>query len=271
MWDRTLEVLRDPLFAVVLSVVLAVLASQVGGCIVRLVLALGSMAAFIWLVVRFDAFREVVVAVIGAVATIGAVLIICLTVIAVVTIVAVHSMSRRAETGLGQHSSPVELLPSLPAAEEPLRHQLEARDARFIAIRDRLMAMVEKLEDQVDTDGGFRLVTSLTAAYFSGLSAHAAELKQRQHESGELLRELAEFLPLSFSGVDSQELLAIASAKSYLPSKDELSELVEMDRPGLVYLLARLLVLHPKWRIWATTLAKSDHGNRLVTDCLESL
>lgn len=271
IWDRTIEVLRDPLFAVILSVVLAVLASQVGGCIVRLVLALGSMAAFIWLLVRFDAFREVVVAVVGAAATIVAVLIICLTVIAVVAIVAAHSMSRRAEAGLAQHSSPVELLPSLPAAGEPLRHQLEARDERFIAIRDRLMAMAEKVGDQIDTDSNFRLVTSVMGAYFSGLSSHAAELKQRQHESGELLRELAEFLPSSFSGVDSQKLLAIAAAKSYLPSRAELHEWVETERPSLVYFLARLLLLHPKWRSWATTVTKSEYGDRLLTDCLESL
>src|SRR5688500_8248697 len=92
--DSVLKVLRDPLFSVVLAVVLAVLATRVGGCIVRLALAIGSIAAFIWLLVRFEPFESFVVAAVSGVATVLVVLVICLAVIAVVAVMAVYAMHR---------------------------------------------------------------------------------------------------------------------------------------------------------------------------------
>ena len=93
--ETILTVLRDPITALVVSIVLAILASSVGSCVVRLTFGLGAIAAFIWLLITFEPVEHVVVAVVRVVGTVLVVLLICLALLALVGIFAVVSMNRR--------------------------------------------------------------------------------------------------------------------------------------------------------------------------------
>lgn len=270
--DTVLKVLRDPLFGVGLAIVLAILASRVGGCIVRLTFAVGSIAAFIWLLVRFEPFENFVVATVSAVATVLVVLVICLAVIAVVAVMAVYAM-HRAETG--RQRTPRE--PRTPPARQQREYSDDEDTARLERWTDdfgdldaRLAGIVESLVDLDDDLGVFRGIGRLTAAYFHGLTPHLADVRQIGDECDALLLDLANHLPRSFTGIDQARLLSLASARTYLPSRDELEDWADEEIPWYVYWAVRALCVHRNWRTTASVYAKIQFGRLEVLRCIEA-
>ena len=256
MWDTTLKVLRDPLFAVGLSLVLAILASRVGGCVVRLLLGIGAVAAFVWLLVRFEPFENVVVSIVSVIGTVLVVLLICLVLLAVVAILAVHSMHRR-ETHREARRPHTPLPP-----REPVTGQ-EHRQAGFLAVHERLEAILNSLVD-FDDDAGFG---RLASAYFGGLGPYMPEIRELTAETNRLLLELADAdadADPDADDLDRYRLHQIASARTYLPSQEELAEWWDEDLPWYAYRALRLLCVHRQWRAMATAFAKCQYGMLVV-------
>jgi hypothetical protein len=252
MWNTTLKVLRDPLFAVGLSLVLAILASRVGGCLVRLALGMGAVAAFIWLLVRFEPFENFVIAVVSTIGTVLVVLLICLAIIAVIGILAIHSMHRR-ETRRPTRRERTPLPPRTRATGQ--KHRLND----FLEVHTRLVAILESLLDIDDDVGVGRTIGQVVSAYFSGLKPHNAEVRELHAETNGLLLDLA-----NNEGFDRYRLLELASAKTYLPSRDELQELWDEDLPWYAYWALRLLCVHRHRRALATAFTKSQYGISLL-------
>ncbi|NKE55423.1 hypothetical protein FXN61_00700 [Lentzea sp. PSKA42] len=268
--DTVLKVLRDPLFGVGLAIVLAVLATRVGGCLVRLTLALGSIAAFIWLLVRFEPFENFVVAAVSAVATVLVVLVICLAAIAIVAVMAIYAMHHHETRRPRQPREP-----RTPPARQPAQYSDDEETARLERWRDdfgeldaRLVSIVESLVDLDDDLGLFRGIGRLTAAYFHGLTPHLPDVRRIGDDCDRLLLDLADDLPESFTGVDEARLLALASAGSYLPSRDELEEWVDDEIPWYGYWAVRALCVHRSWRVTASVYAKIQYGRVQVLQCL---
>lgn len=271
--ELVLKVLRDPLFAVVLAIVLAILSTKVGGCLVRLTLAVGSIAAFIWLLVRFEPFENFVVAVVSAIATVLVVLVICLAVIVVVAVMAVYVMHREETRGPRQPRAPL-----TPPARRETRYSEDDDTTRLQRWRDdfqeldtRLVGIVESLVELADDPGLTRGIGRLTAAYFSGLTPHLPDIRRIGDECDRLLLDLANHLPESFTGVDETRLLALASAGTYLPSRAELEEWTEDEIPWYAYWAVRALCIHRSWRTTATVYAKVQYGGLQVVRCFEAL
>lgn len=270
--DTVLKVLRDPLFGVGLAIVLAVLATRVGGCIVRLVLALGSIAAFIWLLVRFEPFENFVVTAVSAMATVLVVLVICLAVIAIVAVMAIYAM-HRSETR--RPRQPRE--PRTPPARQRREYSDDEDTARLERWSDdlgdleaRLVHIVESLVDLDDDLGVFRGLGRLTAAYFHGLTPHLPDVRQIGAESDRLLLDMANHLPDSFTGVDDTRLLSLASTKTFLPSREELEEWTDEEIPWYAYWAVRALCVHRGWRTTASVYAKIQYARLQLVLCLEA-
>ena len=252
MWDTTLKVLRDPLFAVGLSLVLAILASRVGGCVVRLLLGVGAVAAFVWLLVRFEPFENVVVSIVGVIGTVLVVLLICLALLAIVAILAVHSMHQR-ET----HREARRPHSPLPPPEPVIGH--EHRLAGFVEVHERLEAITTSLVD-IDDDTGIRsMIGQLAGAYFGGLTPYLPEIRELTAETNRLLLDLAD-------EDTSGRLYQVATARTYLPTREELVELWDEDLPWYAYRALRLLCVHRQWRALATVFSKCQYGMLVVTD-----
>src|SRR4249919_3820217 len=92
LWDTVLQILRDPIFALIFSVFLAILASRVVRRVIKILLYLGAVATFIWLVTHNPSFAEVCIAIVGAAFKILLVLIGTLTLIIVIAIICVLIM-----------------------------------------------------------------------------------------------------------------------------------------------------------------------------------
>jgi hypothetical protein len=259
MWDTTLKVLRDPLFAVGLSILLAVLASRVGGCLVRLTLGIGAVAAFIWLLVRFEPFENVVVSIVSVLGTVLVVLLICLALIAVIGILAVHSMHRR-ET---QREARRTHTPLPPRERTPATETVETQSRRlndFLAVHERLEAIFETVFDIDDVSPG-KGIGRLAGAYFSGLTPYMPEIRELRDEVDALLRELA-----ASGDFDLLQPERVASARTYLPSRAELAELFDEEVPWYAYWGVRLLCVHRQWRVLATVFVKCQYGVVLTGD-----
>jgi len=251
MWDTTLTVLRDPLFAVGLSLVLAILASRVGGCVARLLLGIGAVAAFVWLLVRFEPFENVVVSIVSVVGTVLVVLLICLVLLAIVAILAVHSMHQR-ETHREARRTHTPLPP-----REPVLGQ-EHRLAGFVDVHERLEAIASSLVD-IDDDTGIRsMIGRLASAYLGGLTPYMPEIRALTAETNRLLLDLVD-------EDTGDRLHQIATARTYLPSRDELAELWDEDLPWYAYRALRLLCVHRQWRALATVFSKCQYGMLVVS------
>ncbi|HET9138197.1 hypothetical protein [Actinophytocola sp.] len=270
-WDAVLKVLRDPLFAVGLSIFLAILASRVGGCVVRLLLVAGSAAAFIWLLVRFEPFENVVVALVSVLGTLLVVLAICLAVIAVVAIFAVHAMHRRSTT-VPLHIPVSRPVPTSrpPSGDHSVADRLEARRDHVLALETHLGDIVESVFD-TDSDRITQLIGTVTTGYFSGLTAHLPDLRQLNHEIDAALTALAAELPRHFTGIDEHRLHAIAAARTYLMTKADWDAWLDSHSAGFAYLAVRLLCLRRDWRLAATIVSKCHYAHTLLDDCLYAL
>ncbi|HEX8866690.1 MAG TPA: hypothetical protein VF821_13625 [Lentzea sp.] len=263
--DTVLKVLRDPLFGVGLAIVLAVLATRVGGCIVRLVLAVGSIAAFVWLLVRFEPFENFVVAAVSAIATVLVVLVICLALIAIVAVMAIYAMhraeTRRPRPPREPRTPPVRQNQEYSDDEEIARYERWLDD--FGDLDARLVGIVESLVDLDDDLGPFQGLGRLTAAYFHGLTPHLADIRQIGDDCDRLLLDLGNF-------TGDQHALALASSSTYLPSREELEDWTDDEVPWYAYWAGRALCVHRGWRITASVYAKIQYGRLQVVHNLEA-
>jgi hypothetical protein len=287
LWDSILQILRDPIFALVFSVFLAILASRVVRRVIKALLYLGALATFIWLATHNKAFAEVCIAIVGTAFKILLVLIGALTLIIVVALICVLIMfiiSKPSPYRLRKLSSPWNILSASQVAEGtfPLSKNremqaelatghvdaehaiilLHEKGQRAIKLTHDFFSIFEYLVDDIDEDHPFRAFISLLHIYFSGLSVHMALIREIHRACNEEIMDLASILPVIFLDADVQILYDMASAKTFLPDKDEWQSLMDDADTSIPYVLLRLFCLHRNWKEVCTILYK---GYRYVT------
>jgi hypothetical protein len=130
LWDNILQILRDPIFALIFSIFLTILASTVVRKVIKIILYFGALGVFIWLITHNQSFAEVCIAIVGAAFKILLVLISAFALIIVVAIICVLIMfiiSKPSPNRLRKLSSPWNILSASQADEGtfPLRNNRE--------------------------------------------------------------------------------------------------------------------------------------------------
>jgi hypothetical protein len=296
IWDTIFQILRDPIFALVFSVFLAILASRVVRRVIKTLLYLGAVATFIWLVTHNTSFAEVCIAIAGATFKILLVLIGALALIIVVAIICVLIMfiiSKPSPYRLRKLSAPWNILSASQADEgtfslSKIREMqvelatghvdaehaiilLHEKGQRAIKLTYDFFSIFENLVDDIDGDHPFRAFISLLHIYFSGLSVHMALIRETHRACNEEIMGLASILPAIFLDADVQILHDMASAKTFLPDKDEWQNLMDDTDTSIPYVLLRLFCLHRNWREVCTILYKSYRYVTLLDEYKEQL
>src|SRR5689334_22130641 len=92
LWDTVLQVLRDPIFALIFSIVLAILAARAVQRVVKGIFYISALVVFIWLVTNSKPFADVCIAIVSAVFNILLVLIVVVAIVCIVAVVCVFIM-----------------------------------------------------------------------------------------------------------------------------------------------------------------------------------
>lgn len=280
LWDTLLQVLRDPIFALVFSIILTILANRVVRKVIKIILYLSALAVFIWLLTHNGAFADICIAIVHAVFSILFVLIIVLACIAAIAILCVFIMfviSKPSPYRLRKLSSPWNVLSSLQRTEatssreqqealvalatghvdiEQAKVLLHEKGQRVEALTQDFMSIFEALAEDFDEDHPFKIAMSLLHLYFSGLSGHMLLIKKIHRACNQEIMDLASMLPVIFPDADGELLEDIAGAKTFLPDKDEWQNLMDEMDTSLPYILLRLLCLRRDWKEVVTILYK---------------
>lgn len=125
---------------------------------------------------------------------------------------------------------------------------LHEKGQRAIKLTDDFFSIFEYLADDIDEDHLFRAFISLLHIYFSGLSAHMPLIREFHHACNEEIMDLASILPAIFHDADVQILHEKASAKTFLPDKDEWQNLMDDADTSIPYVVLKLFCLHRNWK-----------------------
>jgi hypothetical protein len=305
LWNTILQLLRDPIFALVFSVVLTILASRAVRRVIKTILYLGAIGLFIWLVTHNRAFADLCLAVIGAVFHILLTVIIVLAVICVVVIICVLIMfviTKPAPRSLRKSSAPwnilsfsskkaneaeelytplnnAELLAALATGhidDEQARTFLTDKQHSVMALAEEGQSIFEELTEDFNKQNGFMVIVNCLHLYFSGLTPYMKRIKKIHKACNALMIDLASILPVIFPNTDVKILEDMARAKVFLPDSNEWHNLmdeadVEGARVLLMFILLRLLCLHRDWREVATIAYKGYCYIKLLEQCLDAL
>jgi hypothetical protein len=281
LWDNILQILRDPIFALIFSIFLTILASTVVRKVIKIILYFGALGVFIWLITHNQSFAEVCIAIVGAAFKILLVLISAFALIIVVAIICVLIMfiiSKPSPNRLRKLSSPWNILSASQADEGtfPLRNNrelqaelvtghvdaehakmlLHEKGQRATKLTHDFVSIFEDLFDDIDEDHPIRALISLLHIYFSGLSVRIALIKKIHRACNEEILNLASILPVIFLDANVEILIEMAQAKTFLPDKDEWQNLMDDADTSIPYILLRLLCLHRDWKEVCTIMYK---------------
>jgi hypothetical protein len=292
VWQNTLQVLRDPLFGIALSLFLA---SGFAHHLVRGVLFLGGLVAFVWLLVHNETFADFTIAVVGAVGRIVVVLLIVLAVIAVALIACVGVMYVRSENAPERpRRRPRRLSERLPARADTLtalgagrvqaadlpEHPLDPDEAEELIAAElehvqkitvATTRLVEGLGDDLDEDNPLRLAAGLARNYFTGLARHRSALSALHAACDDELDHLARLLPALIPDLDIEPLTEAARAATFLPDRREWAELSDELEFRMPHLVLRLFTLKREWREFVTILYKCHYTGTVLAECLEEI
>jgi len=193
-WDTVLSVLRDPLFALGSSVVLALLASRVLQGFFRFCVLAGIAAFFIYSAARYSAVSAIVVALVYLVLA----LVVGLVVLGVAAVGAVVFLYRHAEAR--EIASPrVDAqrlhLPSRPTGSGPAGsadEELQDAATALMVLAQRLNEVLEQVFDLDDRAGVPAQVGQAVHAFFGGLRPYLPEVRRIDaHVHDEIRRLIA--------------------------------------------------------------------------------
>jgi hypothetical protein len=282
LWDTILQILRDPIFALIFTAFLTILASRAVRKVIKALLYLGALGTFIWLVTHNQSFAEVCIAIVGVVFKILLVLIGALALILVVAIICILIMfivskpspyrlrklyyspwnilsaSQKAE-GTFSLSEKREVQAELATGHVDAEHALvllHEKGQRAIKLTNDFLSIFEYFADDIDGDHPFKAFISLLHIYFSGLSAHMLLIREYHKTCNAEIMDLATILPAIFPDADIQILHYMASAKTFLPDKDEWQNLMDDSDTSIPYVLLKLFCLHRNWKEVCTILYK---------------
>ena len=298
LWDKLLQILRDPIFALIFSIFLTILASRVVRKVIKTILYLGALALFIWLVTHNQSFTNLCITIVHVVFNILLVLIIVLAVICALAIIIVFIMfviSKPSPYRLRKLSTPWDILSSSQSIEgtystdekrevlaalatgyvddEQAKILLHEKGQRVVSLTQDFARIFEALADDLDEDRPLKMITGMLHIYFSGLSTHMVLIKKFHSACNKEIKDLASILPKIFSGVDVhvQMLEDMARAKTFLPDKDEWQNLMDEADFSIPYVFMRLFCLRRSWKEVCTILYKGYCYVTLLDELKEAL
>lgn len=275
-WDEALRILRDPIFGLVVSVFLALIGSRNIRRLAGLVCWLASIVLLIWLAAHNASSARVEVAVVTAVTR---VLLVCLAALVVIAIIAMaillvmylqsappSSLLAR-QSGLhvrsplsgSEPSGPGALALSEPGtspAADDAREIMQGEGERFADHLETMVGLLDGLFSSAD-DGGNLLHACgrLLRIYFSGLSAHSAEIAKIHGECDAGVKRLAKLLAQDSYTVRLP--LAEMSRRNWFPHAHEWAAVAEHSDFGLPYPAMRAICLKADWRAVTMIMYKS--------------
>jgi hypothetical protein len=292
VWHNTLQVVRDPLFGIALSLFLA---SGFAERLLRGVLLLGGLAAFIWLLVHNQTFADFTIAVVGAVGRIVVVLLIVLAIVAVALIACIGVMYVRSErspelprrrpqrlgrrapapqdalSALGAGRARAAALPDHPVDADEAAELLAAETEHVQQLTTATTRLLEPVGAGLDEDNPLRLAAGLARGYFTGLTPHRHALATLHAAGNDELDHLAQLLPALIADLDVQPLTDAAHAAVFLPNRPDWAELTRELDLRVPYLVLRVFCLKHDWRELATVLYKCYYAGVVLAECDDEL
>jgi len=267
-WDTVLSVLRDPLFALGSSVVLALLASRVLQGFFRFCVLAGIAAFFIYSAARYSAVSAIVVALVYLVLA----LVVGLVVLGVAAVGAVVFLYRHAEAR--EIASPrVDAqrlhLPSRPTGSGPAGsadEELQDAATALMVLAQRLNEVLEQVFDLDDRAGVPAQVGQAVHAFFGGLRPYLPEVRRIDaHVHDEIRRLIAS---MQQADIDPTALVRLLDP-GFVPTAQDWRLLLDDgggDDDTSLLLVLRLALLHRRWREFATIYYRCGFALRLLVD-----
>jgi hypothetical protein len=297
LWGTILQILRDPIFSLIFSVILAILAARVVRKVIKVIFYLAALVVLVWLVTHNKSFADICIAIVSTVFNILLVLIVVVAVISVVPIICVlimfimskPSSHRRERSSLWNDSSSLgeTIGAPLPTGEEAeIRATLAAgqhvsaehakmllceKYRRIVLLMQDLTSVFESLGNEIDEERPLKMLVSMAHIYFSGLSRYMTQIRKIHWAFNSEITDLASILPAIFADVDVQRLRDMARAKTFLPDRDEWQDVKDDVGISIPYVLLILFCLHPDWKEVGTVLYKGYYSATMLNEYIEAL
>jgi hypothetical protein len=281
-WDGVLRVLRDPIFALALAIFLALLSSRHIRRLTRTVLWLAVIVILIWLAAHNASSAHVEIAVVTDFTRVLLILIAVLFAVALIAMAVLlimyfksapesslsldHGPALRARRSFGAaefappggSAWPGEMA-DLSAAERSILEET----GRLTGHLDTMTNLFEGLFSSVDFDNPARACAGVMRIYFSGLSAHSAEIGQIQEACS---ASVARILSVLSGSYDIRPPLRKMGNKNWFPTAGEWAAVSKAIDAGLPYLALRIICLKKEWRAAAMAMGKSYACLALLTE-----
>jgi hypothetical protein len=277
-WDEVLRVLRDPIFALLFAIFLAFLSSRRIRRLIRFTCFLSAVVILIWLAAHDTSSAHVEIAVVAAATRVVLTLIVALFIVAIIAIAALlvmyfktqpvpSSLPAGRSAWRGRSSSIEHEFPSLMASvlqESSLGDTAEGDIAKRVILEEgdslngnfeRTALLLGDLFDGLDdVDNPVQVCVEFVRIYFSGLSAHSAEIKKAHEECGKSIGHIANALERTSYGVDTP--LKDMSRKNWFPTSGQWAAVMQDSDFTLPYLALRIICFKAVWRAVAMIIYK---------------
>jgi hypothetical protein len=270
IWDEVIRIIRDPIFGLVFAVFLAFLSSWHIRRLIRFACLLAAVVILIWLAAHNTSSAHVEIAVVAAVTRVLLIFIAVLFVVALIAIVALSIMYFKtgpASSPLSSRRSALRARPSfiehgLPSVATSGLQGSSSEDTADgdIAMQtlfeegihlssslEWVMLLLDDLFDNLDhCNNPAQVCVELMRIYFSGLSAHSAEIREAHEECNKSIERMASALERARYNVRLP--LRDMSRKNWFPSSSEWAAIAQQADFSLPYLALRIICLKAVWR-----------------------
>jgi hypothetical protein len=279
IWDEVIRTIRDPIFGLVFAVFLAFLSSRPIRRLIRFTCLFAAVIILIWLAAHNTSSAHVEIAVVAAVTRVLLTLIAVLFVVALIAIVALFimyfktapassSLSSGRSAWRTRQSFGEQRLPSVApsgrrgsssgdAADGDIAMQTLSEEGIHLSSSfERVGLLLGGLFDNLDyCNNPAQVCVELIRIYFSGLSAHSAEIREAHEECNKSIERMAGALgPVLY---DVRLPLRDMSQKNWFPSSSEWAAVAQDADFPLPYLALRIICLKAVWRGAAMVIYKS--------------
>jgi len=279
IWDEVFRIIRDPIFGLAFAVFLAFLSSRPVRSLIRFMCLLAAVVILIWLAAHNTSSAHVEIAVVAAVTRVFLAFIVVLFVVALIAIAALFimyfktapapsSLSSRRSAWRTRPSFIEHELPSVATSGRPgsslgdAAHGDTAMDTlleegiRLNGSLERVMLILDDLLDNLDyCNNPAQVCVELMRIYFSGLSAHSAEIREAHEACNKSIERVASTLGRASYNVRLP--LRDMSQENWFPSSSEWAAVAQGADFNLPYLALRIICLKAVWRAVAMVIYKS--------------
>lgn len=286
IWDEVLRFVRDPIFALVFAVFLAFLSSRPIRRLIRFACMLSAVVILIWLAAHNTSSAHVEIAVVAAATRVLLTFIAVLFIVALIAIAALIIMyiksapapsslsggrsAWRARPPLIEHQFPSMTTSVLQESSlvDPVDGDITERiifeeGNRLSHDFERITYLLGELFDRADYGNNLlRACVESIRVYFSGLSAHSAEIRKVHEECNKSIERIAS--TLERTPYDVRLPLRDMSHENWFPTSDEWAVVTTDNDLPLPYLALRILCLKAVWRAAAMVMYKSYSCSMLL-------